>query len=70
MEGEQHAVTGQLHVGLEVPISEGDGCLEGGEGVLGSFAATTAMGKRNRGRSFEKGTLHHGRSGQRSRTTP
>ena len=70
MEGEQDPVAGQMDVGLEVSVSQGDGGLERGQGVLGSLAAAAAMGEGDRGRSVEKRTLHHGRGGQGSRTGP
>ena len=58
---------GQVDVGLQVAISHRHRGLEGGQGVLGSLAATPAMGEGDRGRSLEKRTLDHGLVGQGSR---
>jgi hypothetical protein len=34
VEGQQHPVTGDVHVGLEVGVAQLDGVLEGRQGVL------------------------------------
>ena len=58
VEGDQHAVTGYVRVGLEVPVAERNGDLERRERVLRCLAAPPAVRERDRAPG-DRGTDAH-----------
>ena len=67
VEGDQHAVGGDVDVGLEVAVAEVDGVLECGERVLGCVARPAAVGERDGSwvveERFHLSGLRHGSDG-------
>ena len=55
VEGDEHAVLRDVHVGLEIPEADGHGVLERRHRVLGELARAAAMGERDRPGPVEKG---------------
>ena len=53
MEGDEHAVRGEVSVGLEEAVAEGDRGLEGAHGVLGRVLGAAPVGDRQGSRLIE-----------------
>ena len=57
VEGEQHAVGGDVHVGLDVAVAEPNCVLERRHRVLGDFARAAAVRERDRSGPVEEGEV-------------